>query len=142
MTARSHRSDRGSTEYEASSPMTDPARPFTLLDRETSWLHFGARVLQEAADPTVPLLERLFFCGIFSSNLDEYFRVRVASLRSLIRDDDGGAEGIEVTNALRYLNHSSRPNAEIDGLELYALRNIQPGAEILIHYGNDWNDVE
>lgn len=56
-------------------------------------------------------------------------------------DDDGGAEGLEVTNALRYLNHSSRPNAEIDGLDLYALRNIQPGAEILIHYGRDWKDV-
>ena len=58
---------------------------YTYLDRETSWLQFGHRVLQEAEDPTVPLLERLFFCGIFSSNLDEYFRVRVASLRSLLR---------------------------------------------------------
>lgn len=58
---------------------------FTLLDRETSWLRFGGRVLQEADDPAVPLFERLFFCGIFSSNLDEYFRVRVASLRTLLR---------------------------------------------------------
>ena len=60
-------------------------RTFTYLDRETSWLRFGSRVLQEADDPAVPLFERLFFCGIFSSNLDEYFRVRVASLRSLLR---------------------------------------------------------
>ena len=59
--------------------------PFTYLDRETSWLRFGGRVLQEADDPSVPLFERLFFCGIFSSNLDEYFRVRVASLRTLLR---------------------------------------------------------
>jgi polyphosphate kinase len=58
---------------------------FTYLDRETSWLRFGSRVLQEAEDPAVPLLERLFFCGVFSSNLDEYFRVRVASLRTLLR---------------------------------------------------------
>jgi polyphosphate kinase len=58
---------------------------YSLLDRETSWLRFGDRVLQEAEDPEVPLFERLFFCGIFSSNLDEYFRVRVASLRSLLR---------------------------------------------------------
>jgi len=58
---------------------------YTYLDRETSWLQFGHRVLQEASDSTTPLLERLFFCGIFSSNLDEYFRVRVASLRSLLR---------------------------------------------------------
>jgi polyphosphate kinase len=65
--------------------MTDDRPAYTLLDRETSWLHFGGRVLQEAEDPNVPLFERLFFCGIFSSNLDEYFRVRVASLRSLLR---------------------------------------------------------
>jgi len=65
--------------------MTDGTPQFTYLDRETSWLQFGARVLQEAADPSVPIFERLFFCGIFSSNLDEYFRVRVASLRTLLR---------------------------------------------------------
>lgn len=65
--------------------MSDASRPYTLLDRETSWLQFAGRVLQEAADPAVPLFERLFFCGIFSSNLDEYFRVRVASLRTLLR---------------------------------------------------------
>ena len=56
-------------------------------------------------------------------------------------DDDGSAEGLHVTNELRFLNHSSRPNAEIDGLDLYAIRNIQPRAEILIHYGRDWEDV-
>jgi polyphosphate kinase len=70
--------------------MADPPPPYTYLDRETSWLRFGGRVLQEADDPTVPLFERLFFCGIFSANLDEYFRVRVASLRSLLRMGKGG----------------------------------------------------
>lgn len=64
----------------------------SLLNREISWLHFSHRVLQEAADPDVPLLERLFFCGIFSSNLDEFFRVRVASLRTVLRMGDSGAE--------------------------------------------------
>lgn len=56
-----------------------------LADRELSWLAFNGRVLQEAADPEVPLYERLAFLSIFSSNLDEFFRVRVASLRSLLR---------------------------------------------------------
>ena len=55
------------------------------INRELSWLAFNGRVLQEAADPAVPIFERLNFLAIFSSNLDEFFRVRVASIRSLLR---------------------------------------------------------
>jgi polyphosphate kinase len=53
--------------------------------KEISWLSFNARVLQEAADPEVPLIERVRFLGIFSSNLDEFFRVRVATLTRLVK---------------------------------------------------------
>jgi polyphosphate kinase len=53
------------------------------IDREKSWLAFNARVLQEAADNTVPLLDRLRFLGIFSNNFDEFFRVRYAAIRRL-----------------------------------------------------------
>jgi polyphosphate kinase len=55
------------------------------LPRDLSWLRFNARVLQEAQSPDVPLLERLKFLAIFSSNLDEFFKVRVATLRRLAR---------------------------------------------------------
>ena len=60
-------------------------------NREISWLSFNARVLQEAEDPTVPLFERIRFLGIFSNNLDEFFRVRVAAVRRMLefgKDDE------------------------------------------------------
>jgi len=55
------------------------------LPRDLSWLRFNARVLQEAQCATVPLLERLKFLAIFSANLDEFFKVRVATLRRLVK---------------------------------------------------------
>lgn len=63
---------------------------YRYIDREKSWLSFNARVLQEAADPTVPLLDRLRFLGIFSNNLDEFFRVRFAAIRRLIQTGQTG----------------------------------------------------
>ncbi|MDE3184515.1 MAG: polyphosphate kinase 1 [Bacteroidota bacterium] len=56
-----------------------------IITRDISWLAFNGRVLQEAADETVPLYERIKFLGIFSSNLDEFFRVRVATLKRMIQ---------------------------------------------------------
>ncbi|NNC95340.1 MAG: polyphosphate kinase 1 [Chitinophagales bacterium] len=61
------------------------------VNRELSWLSFNGRVLQEAADPAVPLIERIRFLGIFSNNQDEFFRVRVATIRRItVLGDKGG----------------------------------------------------
>lgn len=60
--------------------LADPKRPF--VHRDLSWLHFNERVLAEAKSESVPLLERLKFLGITSSNLDEFFMIRIASLES------------------------------------------------------------
>lgn len=73
-----------------------PAGQETFFDRDLSWLSFNERVLQEAEDPRVPLLERLKFVAIHSSNLDEFYRVRVAQLRSLRKLGKRNRSALEV----------------------------------------------
>src|SRR5687768_146997 len=80
------------------------------IPRDISWLSFNERVLQEAADPTVPLRERVRFLGIFSNNLDEFFRVRVATLKRMI----------EVGNKAN-MHMESEPDKILDEIQLTVL---------------------
>lgn len=67
-----------------------------IIPRDISWLSFNARVLQEAADPDVPLPQRIRFLGIFSNNLDEFFRVRVATLKRMIQFGNKAKMNLEI----------------------------------------------
>ena len=73
----------------------NPEKKHKTIFRDVSWLSFNARVLQEAADSTVPLRERIRFLGIFSNNLDEFFRVRVATLKRMVGFGEKGKMHLE-----------------------------------------------
>jgi polyphosphate kinase len=90
-------------------PVSTPAQvsdPDLYLNRELSWLEFNARVLAEADDRSVPLFERLKFLGIFSTNLDEFFMVRVAGLQAQLSGDieEAPADGMSPVQQLHAIS--------------------------------------
>ncbi|HEU4607460.1 MAG TPA: polyphosphate kinase 1 [Chitinophagaceae bacterium] len=96
-----------------------------IIQRDISWLAFNARVLQEAADPSVPLRERVKFLGIFSNNLDEFFRVRVATLRRMH----------ELGSKIRNMHLEEEPGEILDMIQQVVLEQQAEFNEI-------WNRVK
>jgi len=120
-----------------------PLSPEHFINRELSWLDFNNRVLQEAADPANPLLERLKFIAITAANLDEFFMVRVAGLRQQLESDSTGTDpaGLSVRQQLRrvrrrvislvsrqykVLHGSLLPGLRAEGISLVRPRDLAP----------------
>ncbi|HLV14728.1 MAG TPA: polyphosphate kinase 1 [Xanthomarina sp.] len=110
--------------------MTKRDKPnYNYINREISWLQFNARVLQEAADKNVPLIERLRFLGIFSNNLDEFFKVRYATVKRIVeagKDAKSVLGGIKANELLEEITQIVI-NQQSESLEI--LSNIQKELE-------------
>lgn len=105
------------------------ADPSLFINRELSWLEFNARVLDEAKDPSNPLLERLKFLSIFSSNLDEFFMIRVANLKEVEAAGvvDPAPDGLDATRQLAAI--SERCHALIAEHAACYLDEVRPALE-------------
>src|SRR5947199_10550543 len=96
--------------------------PKNFINRELSWLAFNRRVLEEAQDPTQPLIERVKFLTIFSSNLDEFFEIRVAGIKQQIESEtsDFGPDGLSATELFDRIQKRVR---ELAGMQYELWKN-------------------
>ncbi len=119
---KSQKTKSGASQKTAPQPPAD-FHPEHFINRELSWLEFNRRVLEEAQDDTTPSLERLKFLSIFSSNLDEFFMVRVAGLREQVFESgvpqDINADGMRPLAQLRRISATTRElvDAQYDCLQ-------------------------
>src|SRR5437870_6016702 len=95
---------------DAIQPERDFSDPANCINRELSWLEFNRRVLEEAQDPTQPLIERVKFLTIFSSTLDEFFEIRVAGIKQQIESEtsDLGPDGLSPTDTFNNIQRVVR----------------------------------
>ncbi len=105
----------------APAPAVDLRHPSLYLNRELSWLEFNRRVLHEAIDPRTPLLERVKFLAIFSSNLDEFFQVRVAGVREQV------AAGV-----LASVADGLTPEAQLDAIRSAVREMVSAHSRVLV----------
>jgi polyphosphate kinase len=107
----------------------DPSGPKRFFNRELSWLAFNTRVLEEAENPRVPLLERLRFVSISAANLDEFYTVRVAGLRELAQAGNAApaADGLSPAEQLVLINADARALMERQQSVWQAILNEMQG---------------
>ena len=115
-----------------------------FINRELSWLAFNERVLEEAADPTTPLLDRVKFAAIAASNLDEFFMVRVAAVKRAVEEGDAAADAAGLTPSeqlaairarshafvaalYRLVNDELRPALAASGIRILSVAEIDAG---------------
>ncbi|MBK7599741.1 MAG: hypothetical protein IPJ07_14960 [Acidobacteria bacterium] len=117
-----------------------------LINRELSWIEFNSRVLDEALDPSQPLLERLKFLAIFSTNLDEFFMVRVSGLREQLEANPMmlSPDGLTPVSQLKRISERLRQLTELQMRCL--IRQVLPGLEEhgvhIIPYGKPQGKAE